>query len=168
MQSASTRTIRAGHLIALLVVILLPLHARADIFATFGPTAFCIGGSTESGFAGASDVLVVDLELLLGGLTPIKLVKPIDGCTTALLGAAFDGAVIGPVAIVATEPGRRGVQRVLYEISLVEAAITSVQQEAEDSQLVEGVTIESSAAIIRFFRYDIRGVLIGEDTFETP
>ena len=161
MQSTSARTIRAGHLITVLVVFLLPLHAWADIFATFGPAAgFCMGGSSTRGFEGASNVVVVELEVQPNVLKPLTLVKPIDGCTTALLGAAIAGTEIDPVVIAVTESGGH---RVLYEISLQDAEVARVAQEGQDGQLVEGVTIQSDAATIRLFRYDTRGRLIGID-----
>ena len=153
MRFATTRTIRAAHLIPLLLAILLPLHAAADIFVTFG-SDFCTGGSTDDRFQGASDVLAVDLEVQEGVLKPFQLAKLIDGCTTALLGAALAGTEIDPV-IVTTEPGGKG--RVLYEISLQDAQVTSVRQDGQDGQLVEGVTIQANAATIRFFDYDRRG-----------
>ena len=162
MQSTSARTIRAGHLITVLVVFLLPLHAWADIFATFGPAAgFCTGGSSTRGFEGASNVVVVELEVQPNVLKPLTLVKPIDGCTTALLGAAIAGTEIDPVVIAVTESG--GNARVLYEISLQDAEVARVAQEGLDGQLVESVTIQSDAATIRLFRYDTRGRLIGID-----
>jgi type VI protein secretion system component Hcp len=162
MQSASTGTIKAGHLIALLVATLLPLNAWADIFVTFGSEAsFCTGNSTEDRFSGASDVLAVDLEVQQNVLKPLTLAKLIDGCTTALLAAAFAGTEIDAVVIVATDPEEKG--RVAYDIRLEDAQVTRVQQDGQEGQLVEGVTIESDAATIRFFRYSFKGNVAGID-----
>jgi type VI protein secretion system component Hcp len=175
MQSASPRTIRPGHLITLLVVILLPLHAWADIFATFsvltGPSAGpCEGGSIQRDFQGASSVLVIDFEVQENVLEPLNLVKPIDGCTTALLLAAIQGTTIN-VSIEVTDSGR-GAPRVLYEIHIPAAQVISVAQEGQETQLqgglegqlAERITIQYSAATITFNQFDSAGNQIGSDS----